>query len=207
MKDKKRIPEEQNTAQRPAAPPMDADRAAFMREMRMPNKAPVSAQQLQPMQAMPPVQVPAVPGITAYQALGKVIGKEEVLNANASLQRYREGKHNLEQRIIDNEQWFKLRHWDCMRNGDKSQVEPSSAWLFNCIANKHADAMDNFPAPNILPREKGDKAEATMLSSIIPVILDMNDFEEVYDNVWDYKLKAGTGIYGVFWDKGALNGL
>ena len=86
-------------------------------------------------------------------------------------------------------------------------VEPSSGWLFNSIANKHADAMDNFPSPNVLPREEGDKAEAEMLSSIIPVILEQNDFEETYDSVWDYKLKAGTGIYGVFWDKDKLNGL
>ena len=156
--------------------------------------------------AAPPTPMQA-PGITAYQALGKVIGREEVLKANATLQRYREGKHNLEQRIIDNEQWFKLRHWECMRKGKKEQVEPSSAWLFNCIANKHADAMDNFPAPNILPREASDKPEAQMLSSIIPVILDQNSFEETYDNVCDYKLKAGTGIYGVFWDNSAMNGL
>jgi hypothetical protein len=67
--------------------------------------------------------------------------------------------------------------------------------------------MDNFPSPNVLPREEGDKGEAEMLSSIIPVILEQNDFEETYDNVWDYKLKAGTGIYGVFWDKEKLNGL
>jgi hypothetical protein len=38
-------------------------------------------------------------------------------------------------------------------------------------------------------------------------MLEQNDFEETYDNVWDYKLKAGTGIYGVFWDKDKLNGL
>lgn len=210
MKDNKRMREEKITTQRPSKPSVDGNRAAFMREMAAPHmtkEKPDIASLMHPNPMQPQAAVPAGPGITAYQALGKVIGREQVLNANATLQRYREGKHNLEQRIIDNEQWFKLRHWDCMRKGDKAQVEPSSAWLFNCIANKHADAMDNFPAPNILPREKGDKAEATMLSSIIPVILDQNDFEEVYDNVWDYKLKAGTGIYGVFWDKGALNGL
>lgn len=127
--------------------------------------------------------------------------------ARQTLNRYREGKRNLEQRIIENEQWFKLRHWECMRNGVESTVEPSSGWLFNCIANKHADAMDNFPSPNILPREKGDVELAKTLSAIVPVILEQNDFEEVYDNVWDYKLKAGTGIYGVFWDPQKLGGL
>ena len=135
------------------------------------------------------------------------IGREEILKAQMTLNRYKEGKANLERRIIDNEQWYKMRHWECMRKDKKDDVEPSSGWLFNAIANKHADAMDNYPAPNILPREESDKAEAEMLSSIIPVVLEQNDFEETYDNVWDYKLKAGTGIYGIFWDKDKLNGL
>ena len=142
-----------------------------------------------------------------FKALAQVIGREQIQKAQLTLNRYKEGKTNLERRIVDNEQWYKMRHWECMRKKEVNQVEPSSGWLFNAIANKHADAMDNFPSPNILPREEGDKMEAEMLSSIVPVILEQNDFEETYDNVWDYKLKAGTGIYGVFWDKSKLNGL
>jgi hypothetical protein len=144
--------------------------------------------------------------VDGFRALEQPIGKEAVQKATQILKKYKEGKANLERRIVDNEQWYKLRHWGCMRD-KKEDVQPTSAWLFNCIANKHADAMDNFPSPNVLPREEGDKAEAEMLSSIIPVVLEQNDFEETYDNVWDYKLKAGTGIYGVFWDKEKLNGL
>lgn len=136
----------------------------------------------------------------------KVIDKEAILKATEILKKYKEGKANLERKIIDNEQWYKMRHWECMR--DKTDdVQPTSAWLFNCIANKHADAMDNFPSPNVLPREEGDKADAQMLSSIIPVILDQNEFERTYSDVWNYKLKSGTGVYGVFWDKDKLNGL
>ena len=145
--------------------------------------------------------------VSGFGVLAEVIGREEIQKAQLTLNKYKEGKANLERRIVENEQWYKLRHWECMRKAESNQVEPSSGWLFNAIANKHADAMDNFPSPNILPREEGDKSEAEMLSSIIPVILEQNDFEETYDNVWDYKLKAGTGIYGVFWDKSKLNGL
>lgn len=134
------------------------------------------------------------------------IGKKQVQEAYQTLLRYKQGKANLEQKIVDNEQWYKIRHWECMRD-KKSDVQPASAWLFNCIANKHADAMDNFPSPNILPREEGDKAEAERLSSIIPVVLDQNEFEQTYSDVWNYKLKAGTGVYGVFWDSSKLNGL
>lgn len=142
-----------------------------------------------------------------FDVLEQKIGREQVQKAYQTLMKYKEGKANLEQRIVENEQWYKLRHWECMRKSKEQEVQPTSAWLFNCIANKHADAMDNFPSPNILPREEGDKAEAEMLSSIIPVILDQNDFEQTYSDVWTYKLRNGTGVYGIFWDKSKLNGL
>ena len=94
-----------------------------------------------------------------------------------------------------------------MRRGQGSQVEPTSGWLFNAIANKHAEAMDNYPVPTVLPREEGDRETAKTLESILPVILQQEDFEETYDRVMDDKLKAGTGIYGVFWDPEKLDGL
>ena len=164
-------------------------------------------QKMQQAQMTSPNQADQNGAVSGFGVLEEVIGREEIQKAQLTLNKYKEGKANLEQRIVENEQWYKLRHWECMRKAESNQVEPSSGWLFNAIANKHADAMDNFPSPNILPREEGDKGEAEMLSSIIPVILEQNDFEETYDNVWDYKLKAGTGIYGVFWDKSKLNGL
>ena len=146
--------------------------------------------------------------VDGLKVLAQVIGKEQVQQARLTLQKYKEGKANLEQKVIENEQWYKLRNWECMRKKEKpEQVEPVSGWLFNAIANKHADAMDNFPSPNVLPREEGDKGEAEMLSSIIPVILEQNNFEETYDIEVEDKLNGGTGIYGVFWDGSKLNGL
>lgn len=144
--------------------------------------------------------------VQEIKAPERAIGKEQVQKAAVTLNKYKEGEANLEQKIIDNEQWYKLRHWECMR-AEKNEVQPVSAWLFNSIANKHADAMDNFPAPNVLPREEGDREEAEELTAIIPVILDQNDFEETYSDVQNYKLKNGTGVYGVFWDNTKLNGL
>ena len=135
------------------------------------------------------------------------IGAAEVRMARATLNRYKEGKANLERRVVDNAQWYKMRHWECMRGHGKAEVEPSSGWLFNAIANKHADAMDNFPSPNVLPREESDRGEATLLGAVLPVVLEQTEFEQVYDEVNDDKLKSGTGIYGVFWDAGRLNGL
>ena len=135
------------------------------------------------------------------------IGAAEVRMARATLNRYKEGKANLERRVVDNAQWYKMRHWECMRGHGKAEVEPSSGWLFNAIADKHGDAMDNFPSPNVLPREESDRGEATLLGAVLPVVLEQTEFEQVYDEVNDDKLKSGTGIYGVFWDAGRLNGL
>ena len=141
------------------------------------------------------------------EAMQPVIGQEQIRRAQVILNRYKEGKANLERRVVDNEQWYKLRHWECMRGHGKNQVEPTSGWLFNAIASKHADVMDNYPSPNVLPREEGDRGEAKLLGSILPVVLEQSEFEQVYDEVNDYKLKAGTGIYGVFWDPNGSGGL
>jgi hypothetical protein len=163
-------------------------------------------EEVAPMPIEEPQQTPVANVINGFDAIKEKIGVKEIQKAYQTLLKYKEGKSNLEQRIVDNEQWYKVRHWECMR-GNTSEVQPSSAWLFNCIVSKHADAMDNFPSPNIIPREEGDKAEAEMLTSIIPVVLDQNDFEKTYSDVIDDKLKFGTGIYGVFWDSTKLNGL
>lgn len=137
------------------------------------------------------------------------IGKEEVREAEAILQKYKQGKANLEARIVENEQWYKLRHNEIVksRNANQGDPNPTSAWLFNCIANKHADAMDNYPEPNVLPREEGDKHDAEILSDILPVVLEQNEFEQTYSDMWWYKLKTGTGVVGIFWDSRKNNGL
>ena len=214
----KKKPNEEQVKQK--APPQTAQNSTgqpvsieeqMMRRQSAPRPTPQSeVQRMQQMQQAKMMQgqgMDASGAMDGFKALAQVIGKEQIQKANLTLQRYKEGKANLEQRIVENEQWYKIRHWECMRKKDTSEVQPSSAWLFNCIANKHADAMDNFPSPNILPREEGDKAEAEMLTSIIPVVLDQNDFEETYSDVMSYKLKMGTGVYGVFWDKSKMNGL
>ena len=36
-----------------------------------------------------------------------------------------------------------------------------------------------------------------MLSSILPCILEQNDFEEVYSDTCWQKMKQGTGVWGV----------
>ena len=146
----------------------------------------------------------------AAKLMQEAIGEEQVKKFGEILQKYREGKANLDNRIVANEEWFRLRQWRQMETAaDRSNkaAEPASAWLFNCITSKHADAMDSFPEPNILPRESDDREEAARLSSIVPVVLEQAEFEKAYDRAWYKKLKGGTGVYGVFWDSTKLNGL
>ena len=129
------------------------------------------------------------------------IGPEEVAEAAQILQRYKAGKAALDKRLVDNELWFRMGHWKNYQNPMmEGKPQPSSGWLFNSIANKHADAMDNYPSPNVLPRAEDDEAAAQALSSVLPVVLEQADYEQVYSDTWWRKLKQGTGVKGVFWD-------
>lgn len=137
------------------------------------------------------------------------------------LTKYKDGKSNLESRIVNDELWWELRHWEGIgqskaKRVDRSgkevkstppQPKPTSAWLFNTIQNKHADAMDNYPEPVVLPREESDEQSAKTLSQILPVVQEYNHFEQVYSDNWWEKLKHGTAAYGVFWDSQKDNGL
>lgn len=136
------------------------------------------------------------------------IGKEQVRNAYEVLRKYKQGKQRLEDKITRNEKWWKMRHWDLMQTEETmDDPKPASGWLFNTVISKHADFMDNFPDSDILPREPGDVEEAQRLSSIIPVVMDQIGYRKVYsDEVW-YKLKNGTGCFGIYWDQSKLNGL
>ena len=136
------------------------------------------------------------------------IGAEEVARAEQILQKYKVGKAALDQRLVDNELWFRMGHWKNYQNPMmEGKPQPSSGWLFNSIANKHADAMDNYPAPNVLPRAPDDEQTARVLSSVLPVVLEQADYEQVYSDTWWRKLKQGTGVKGVFWDPEAHGGL
>ena len=138
------------------------------------------------------------------------IGSEQLKKFTEVLEKYKSGKHLTEQRIVASENWWKLRNsieeqkdTDIVSKGFVSK----SGWLHNVIVSKHADAMEAFPEPNILPREEGDRGEARMLSAIIPCVLEQNNFEETYDDAMWRKMKGGTAVYKIVWDKNKLHGL
>ena len=139
--------------------------------------------------------------------LTQPIGEAQVRQAFATLQKYKAGKANLEARVTASENWWRLKSWRQIQKGNPMDDKWASAWLFNVIMGKHADAIAAYPAPAVRPREPDDREEAKRHSSIVPVILEQNDFEEVYsDSQWT-KLKQGTLVWHVGWDSSKLNGI
>lgn len=139
------------------------------------------------------------------------IGPEQLKRFIQVLQKYKAGKSQTESRILASENWWKLRNTieeqKLTNIGGDGGFTATSGWLHNVIVSKHADAMEAYPEPNILPREEDDKGEAKKLSAIIPCVLEQNQFEATYSDTMWQKLKTGTGVYKIVWDAGKLNGL
>ena len=144
-------------------------------------------------------------------AEGRIMTRERLNSAMNTLLRYRSGKASVNKRIKSSQEWWKLNNWDVInqmiKSGVLKEIPKATAWLWYSIVSKHADAMDSFPEPNILPRVKDDEEEAKQLSSIVPVAMEMVNFEKEYSKVQYQKLREGTGAYGVFWDNEAAGGL
>lgn len=137
----------------------------------------------------------------------RIIGSEDISVAMDILQKYKIGKERLNARIVNEEEFYMLQY-DRRASKDKEKSEtPMSGWTFNAIHSKHADFMDNYPEPVCLPRELSDQEEAKVLTSILPVILEQNDFKDTYSGAAWYKLKHGMTAYSVLWNSELENGL
>ena len=156
------------------------------------------------------MQGDSIPGEGAG-AGGRIMTKERLNSAMNTLLRYRAGKSSVNKRIKSSQEWWKLNNWDIieqmLKTGAITGIPKGTAWLWHSVISKHADAMDSFPEPNILPRFMDDEQEAKQLSSVVPVAMDLNDFEATYSEVQYQKLREGTGAYGVFWDSSKMGGL
>ena len=161
------------------------------------------------------------------EALARLGDRE--LTAIDEFIRYRAARAGIEGEIAENERWWRNKNAaangagfasdgpDSPNCGDifascdpasgGSHASGGSAWLFNCVAGKHADAMDSIPTPTVLPREESDGQSASELSEILPALLTRNGFEDIWSDCWYDKLKNGTAVYGVFWDSSLQNGL
>lgn len=141
---------------------------------------------------------------------GKPIGEEDVQKAFERLKEYQKGKAFIDEKATENQEWWRMRHWSQIQQKNTSRLDdekPTSAWLFNSIINKHADIMDNYPKPNVLPREQNDEQDARALSEILPVVLERNGYEKVYSKTaYDYIIDGGC-VTGVFWDNTKNDGM
>lgn len=140
------------------------------------------------------------------QAQPKKITAETIMKASEILRKYKGAKANLEKKIVADEEFWKLRQWNTRTKKDED-FTPATSWLWSCIQSRYSDMMDSYPTCNFLARQQDDKAEAKMLSSIVPVIMEQNRYEETYSDIAWYMLKHGGCVQGVFWDKSKHNGL
>ena len=134
--------------------------------------------------------------------------EERLAEALQTLNEYKAGKASLEQRVIEAERYYRMHNWAGKQRERKQYgVKTNSGWLFNSCMVKHSDAMDNFPEPNVLAREQSDEGTAKMLSEVLPCVLELNDYEDIYDRIWWDKLVKGTGVVCVSWDPDMSNGI
>lgn len=119
---------------------------------------------------------------------------------------YRAARETLDMKIIENENWFRQEYWQYLIDKTDGN-EPTSGTLLNAILNKHADLMDNQPAPIFLAREQNDEVEAERLTKVVPVIMQNANWDDVYDKYCMYKIKQGIGCLSVTWDDTLENGL
>lgn len=130
------------------------------------------------------------------------IKSEFTEKALAAYNSYKSDKQELNERICENERWYRKWH-EVNRSGefDENSLTSATAFVFSAIENKYADAMDNYPHPKILEREPQDTKTAQLLSKILPVQLDISNFKRCYKKNWRKKLKYGTAVYGVFYNR------
>ena len=137
------------------------------------------------------------------------VTSETVRSAFETLRKYKDDRKPLESRVIEDRELYEMACTSMLMNKTRmSRYNKSySGYLFNAIANKHADIMDNYPEPVILPREKSDEETAKTLTAVIPAVHENCGFEEIYSReCWD-KLISGYGVYGVFWNNALSGGI
>lgn len=146
------------------------------------------------------------------------IDEKKVAEFESILYKYRDGKQFLDEKIKNDYEWWKQRHWHLLKGkqvaeGSKTvdmvnkEPEPTTAHLFSCIQNKHADAMDNIPELIFLPVSKDDEQTCSILNKIIPVVNERSKFTRAYSGCWYDKLIAGAGIYFIGWNQNLYYGL
>lgn len=130
------------------------------------------------------------------------ITQEFLSLAKKTYEDFKADKEELKNAVIDNYQWYKRQRsssFDELKNEPRTSAE----YIFNAIENKYADAVDNYPEVSVIEREEADGETAELLSQVLPVQLELSEFKKAYKKNWRRKMKSGTGIYFVDFDRGA----
>ena len=88
----------------------------------------------------------------------------------------------------------------------KATLDPMIRHHVRISGGAPATIIGDIDMTSKLAEQTGFTHNGTMQQFSDSVILEQNNFERTYDSEMDDKLKSGTGVYGIFWDKDKLNG-
>ncbi len=142
--------------------------------------------------------------IEAKYLYNGIIRPEFLSRAIEAYNTYKSDKEALVTRIRDNERFYREAYM-YTSSSLKKKMTCNTSFIFSAIENTRADAVENFPTPNILERDETGSETAALLTKIIPVQLEMSDFKRVYKENVRNKLKYGTAVYGVFYNEQKKN--
>ena len=106
------------------------------------------------------------------------VDRQRLMEIRSIHNRYCSGLKLTYQRVIADEEWYRLHNTIMEQSGGKVEVgkdggfTAQSAWVFNTVASKHADHVDGCPTAEFLPREPGDVQTAETLGRVVPCLLE-----------------------------------
>ena len=62
-------------------------------------------------------------------AMVQPVGKDQLREASQTLREYMSGKARLDARLIENDKWWRQRHWDVIPERGTTTLKTRSAWL------------------------------------------------------------------------------
>lgn len=143
---------------------------------------------------------------TDESALHKLKNGVDISKLMTAFTEYKEARQILDQKIIENENWYKQNYWQYIKDTSDGK-EPQSGTLLNAIWSKHADFMDNEPKAVFMAREKNDEEQSKILSKVIPVVMENARWNKVYSDYCWYIIKQGVACMAATWDDSLENGL
>lgn len=128
------------------------------------------------------------------------VAPELICEALETYKLYKSEREPFIQRIRDNDKFYR-DSYEHLTTGLSTEMECDTPFVFAAIENCRADAIDNYPAANVIERDPEGTKAAQLLSKVVEAQLEICDFKAVYKENIRNKLKYGTAVYGVFYDR------